>query len=198
MQACANAADNTLQFNGTISKTIDNSMTVEFSYDGTSNDEYNGWVLVGNPFACNAYISYVDGEGNALPFNMYVLNETGDEFEPAASNVLSPLTAAFIKVNTSGTILYSTEPVETSAALASVVTPCLPSVHGATDSRDANECNATLTITVTANPAEGGSVSGAGSYNNGASVTVTSSWVMLGCCVCPRSCTCRLVCWLKR
>jgi hypothetical protein len=50
----ANAADNTLQYNGTISKTIDNSMTEEFSYDGTSEDDFNGWRLVGNPFACNA------------------------------------------------------------------------------------------------------------------------------------------------
>ena len=102
----ANAADNILKFNGTIAKTIDNSMTEEFSYNATSEDDFNGWRLVGNPFACESYIYYA-GEEEA---NFYVMNANGDGYELSTSDVaLAPLTGAFVNFSAAGTVQYSTE-----------------------------------------------------------------------------------------
>ena len=146
----ANQDATTLNFVGTTGKSINHSETLDYTFDSESTDDWNGWEILGNFFSCNAYINYVDASGNTLPFELYVMNEEGNGFKLAASNVLPPLTAAFIKVNTSGKILYSTEPVAVAAASGSVESPCLPSAHGATANQDALECLATLdTITIT-------------------------------------------------
>ena len=102
----ANAADNTLKFNGTIAKTIDNSMTEDYTYDAASEDDWNGWRLVGNPFACESYIYYAGDE----EANFYVMNATGDGYELSTSDVaLAPLTGAFVNFSAAGTVQYSTE-----------------------------------------------------------------------------------------
>ena len=59
-------------------KSLNNIVTEDFEYDETSTDDWNGWKLVGNPFTCNAYVSYVDADDNSLPFKMYVMNAAGN------------------------------------------------------------------------------------------------------------------------
>ena len=137
----ANAAGDTLHFTGsTAVKSLNNIVTEDFEYDGTSTDDWNGWKLVGNPFTCNGYINYVDANDNSLPFKMYVMNAEGNGFELATSNVLAPLTAALINVSTSGKIQYSSEPLEATIS-SSIDVPCLPAAHGETT--DQNACEPT-------------------------------------------------------
>ncbi|MBQ5992835.1 MAG: choice-of-anchor J domain-containing protein, partial [Bacteroidales bacterium] len=133
----ANEAATTLSFVGTAGKSVDYTETRDVAFDATSTDSFNGWIMVGNFFTCNAYINYVDAAGTVLAANLYVLNATGDGFELASSNMLAPLTAAFMQVNDAGKIQYSTEPIDASPALSSTNAPCLPAL-GEETSQDGN------------------------------------------------------------
>ena len=152
----ANEEDKVLEFTGTAVASNNVIRTIDYTYDSESTDEFNGLKLVGNPYTCNAYINYVDGEGALQEADLYVLNQDGDGFKLATSNELAPLTAAFLKVNASGKIQFSTEPIDASPALSSHAAPCLPDAHGETANQDITVCTVTLdtiTIMVTGNTA---------------------------------------------
>ena len=133
----ANQEGTILEFIGTTGKSNNYVETRDVTYDSEATDDWNGWMLVGNMFTCNGYINYVDDEGNLLAANLYVMNATGDGFELASSNMLAPLTAAFMQVNAAGKIQYSTEPIDASPALSSTNAPCLPAL-GEETSQDGN------------------------------------------------------------
>ena len=140
----ANPEDKTLAFEGTAGKSNNYVETKDFNYDETAVAPFNGWRFVGNFFTCNAYINYVDAEGNLREADLYVMNETGDGFVPATSNVLAPLTGAFMKVNAAGKIQYSTEPIEASPALSSTNAPCLPLDGHGQETDQSAECPVSL------------------------------------------------------
>ena len=148
----SNEENRTVSFTGTISKSVNASMIEAYDFDPASTDAFNGWKLVGNPFSCNAYINYVDAEGNLLEADLFVLNAAGDGFELATSNELAPLTGAFLKVNESGIIQFSTEPIAASATLSETNVPCLPTGgHNQTTDQDANcpnSCVAPINLVV--------------------------------------------------
>jgi hypothetical protein len=101
--------DRTVTFSGTIAKSVNNAMTETFEYNATSTDDFNGWRLVGNPFSCSTYITYLDGE-ELQEANFYVMNANGSDYELSESSVsLAPLTGAFINFSASGTVNFSTE-----------------------------------------------------------------------------------------
>ena len=68
------------------------------------NDSINkGWALVGNYFACNAYLTVVDSLGEPVEANCYVMNATGDNLELAATtDGIAPLSSVFVYLETSG------------------------------------------------------------------------------------------------
>ena len=106
----ANQDGTTLQFIGTTGKSINYSETLDYTFDGESTDEWNGWALVGNYFSCNAYINYVDANNNVLNADFYVMNGNGNGYTLSQSGVgLAPCTGAFINVAATGKIQYSTE-----------------------------------------------------------------------------------------
>ena len=143
----ANQEGTTIKFIGTTGKSNNYSKTIDVTYDAESTDAFNGWRLVGNFSTCNAYINYVDADGDLLEADLYVMNETGNGFVLAESNELAPLTGAFLKVNAAGKIQYSTEPIDASPALSSTNAPCLPlDGHNQTTDQDANchVCGITL------------------------------------------------------
>ncbi len=122
----ANKEGKVLEFTGTAVASNNVTRIIDYTYDSESTDEFNGLKLVGNPYTCNAYINYVDEEGALLEANLYVLNQNGNGFKRLTSNELAPLTAAFVKVNASGKIQFSTEPIDASPALNLTEDPCLP------------------------------------------------------------------------
>ncbi len=131
----ANEEDITLNFTGTTTLSVNSTNTSEVSYDATSEDPFNGWMLIGNPFTCNGYITY---SGDATFFKM---NAAGDGFEAYEDGVeLAPGEGAFIKVSASGTITYSSEAPEgftSTSTTAAGILPILP-LHGLTTNVDAN------------------------------------------------------------
>lgn len=131
----ANQEGTTLKFIGTTGKSNNYSETRDFTYDATSEDVFNGWVLVGNMFTCNGYVTY---SGDAT---FYKMNAAGDGFEAFEGGVeLAPAEGAFMKVSASGTITYSSEAPEgfTSTSTSAVgILPILP-LHGEEDNQDAN------------------------------------------------------------
>ena len=131
----ANQEGTTLEFIGTTGKSNNYSESRYFTYDATSEDVFNGWVLVGNMFTCNGYVTY---SGDAT---FYKMNDAGDGFEAFEGGVeLDPAEGAFMKVSASGTITYSSEASEgfTSTSTSAVgILPILRS-HGETTNQDAN------------------------------------------------------------
>ena len=106
----ANADDKDLIFVGTVSSSLNNTLADSYTYSSTSTNDFNGWKLVGNPFTCNAYISYVNGNGEVLEANFYTMNIDGDGYDLSQSSVaLAPLTGALINYNATGTIQFASE-----------------------------------------------------------------------------------------
>ena len=105
----ANQDDTTLEFIGTTGKSNNYSETRDYTFDGESTDDWNGWKLVGNMFTCNAYINYVDADGEVMEADFYTLNND-NTYNLSSSNVgLAPCTGAFINYSATGKVQYATE-----------------------------------------------------------------------------------------
>ena len=106
----ANKTTTTLQFEGsTAVKSYNNVETKEFTYNAASTDNWNGWDLVGNPYTCNAYISYVDANDEALDADFYTLNNDNTYTLMSSKQPLPPCTGAFINYSVTGKVQFSTE-----------------------------------------------------------------------------------------
>ena len=131
----ANAENKDLEFIGTVMSSLDNTLTESYTYNASSTDPFNGWKLIGNPFSCNALISY---SGDAT---FYMMNATGDGFEAFENPIkLTPGEGAFMVVSESGTISYNSEVpngFSNTSTTAAVLLPLLP-LHGLDTNQDAN------------------------------------------------------------
>jgi len=72
-------------------------VTLAHTYNPLSIDPFHGFVLVGNPFSCNAYLTFTPEIGQTpTEVNFYVMNAAGDGFITSETNVaLAPLQGAF-------------------------------------------------------------------------------------------------------
>ncbi|MCR5658404.1 MAG: fibronectin type III domain-containing protein [Bacteroidales bacterium] len=99
-----------LNFIGTTTvKSLDKVVTEDFTYDATSTDDFNGWALVGNPFTCNAYLSYVDANGDALEANFYTMSPTNGYELASSTNGIAPCTGAMVNYSATGKIQFASE-----------------------------------------------------------------------------------------
>ena len=106
----ANGENKDLQFVGTVSSSLNNILTESYTYNASSTDEFNGWRLVGNPFTCDAYISYVDNDDNVLAADFYTMNTAGNGYDLSASSVALPaLTGAFVNYSATGKVQFASE-----------------------------------------------------------------------------------------
>ena len=102
----ANEVNDTLNFTGVTTPSINAFMTKGYTYD----DINKGWILVGNPYPCNGYLSFVDDEGEMLEANFYVMNAAGDDIELAeTANGIAPLTGAFVNFGATGYVRFDSE-----------------------------------------------------------------------------------------
>ncbi|MBR3710519.1 MAG: fibronectin type III domain-containing protein [Bacteroidales bacterium] len=112
----ANKVDKQLQFVGT-TKGYNIPTTIDFAFDGTSTTPFNGWSLVGNPYSCNAYLSYVDANDVALDADFYTLNNDNTYTLMSSSTPLAPCTGALINYSATGKVQYSTEPTNSKGSM---------------------------------------------------------------------------------
>ena len=110
----ANQDGTTIMFVGSTGKSNNYIETKDFTFDGASADDFNGWALVGNFFSCNAYINYVDADGTALEADFYTLNNDNTYSLMSSNQPLPPCTGALMNVNATGKIQYATEAPATS------------------------------------------------------------------------------------
>ena len=105
----ANEENKVLEFIGTAAKSINVTQTKAYTYDSESTDQWNGWTLLGNPYTCNAYISYVDNNGDALSADFYTMNNSNTYTLLTSSDPLAPCTGAFINYSATGKVQFSSE-----------------------------------------------------------------------------------------
>lgn len=87
----ANKNNVTLSFEGTL-KESNEVVTVDLNY---GSEEFGDWTLVGNPFACNAYLTDTADMGNAF----YRMNTAGNGFTAVASGTIAPMEGIFVKAS---------------------------------------------------------------------------------------------------
>lgn len=87
----ANKNNVTLSFEGTL-KESNEVVTVDLNY---GSEEFGDWTLVGNPFACNAYLTDTADMGNAF----YRMNNAGNGFTAVASGTIAPMEGIFVKAS---------------------------------------------------------------------------------------------------
>ena len=106
----ANEDDTDLEYIGTVSSSLNNILLTDlFTYNSASTDDWNGWRLVGNPYTCDAYISYVDGNGNALSADFYTMDNSNTYTLLSSSDALAPLTGAMVNFSATGTVQFASE-----------------------------------------------------------------------------------------
>ena len=136
----ANESQTTLKYEGSTAwSSYQSVVTADVTY-ASSSDPFNGWKLIGNPFSCNGYVSYVDNDDNPLNATFYKMNAAGDGFEAYENGVvLAPGEGAFIKVSEDGTITFSSE-VPASVPDGSIATEPLPllPLHGLATNQNAD------------------------------------------------------------
>ncbi len=113
----ANKDNTTLTFTGTAWSSLNSSTTVDYTYNAESTDDFNGWKLVGNPYTCNGYISYVDERGNVLDADFYTLNLNNKYSLMSSNQPLPPCTGALMNVSATGKVQYSTEPTNSKGSM---------------------------------------------------------------------------------
>lgn len=103
----ANPEDIELSLTGSTYQSYDEaSITVEVTYSEGSNNTFNGWALLGNPYTCNAYV-YAFENGSCVPKEFMVYDADGELVRCLCSSV-APMQGFFVKVEETTTICIKT------------------------------------------------------------------------------------------
>ena len=92
----ANSTSRTLTFSGPTSASINNSTINNVIFDDSSTEFYNGWMLIGNPYPCTAYLYCLDN-------NLHIIDIGGKVFPIDEGGNDVPEGGKFYKLNDSGT-----------------------------------------------------------------------------------------------
>ena len=78
-------------------------MTVIVPYTQGSNNNFNGWRLMGNPFTCNAYIYCHNSDNEFFPMDFMVCDPSG-ELVTISGGPIAPMQGFFVKVTETTTV----------------------------------------------------------------------------------------------
>ena len=119
----ANLNDTELSFEGTVkANNIAQEMNTEYD---EAQFAFNGWNLLGNPFACDAYL--IDAVGDMAFFR---INDNGSEFVPAVGPT-HPMEGIFVQANNGGqSFRFSRTPIENNNANLLTINLIDPSAQG--------------------------------------------------------------------
>ena len=91
----ANKANVTIEFSGSIKPSVDT--TINLAYN--AGNRFAGWNLVGNPFACNAYVKGATGDITAF----YKMNGAGDGLTAVTGTIaVEPMEGIFVQATATG------------------------------------------------------------------------------------------------
>ena len=105
----ANANNDTISFAGAL-KPSNSPVTINLDY--TAEKPFSGWNLIGNPFACNAYLIDTADMGNAF----YRMNSAGNGFTAVASGTIAPMEGIFVKASAASQSFKFTREAPSSSA----------------------------------------------------------------------------------
>ena len=176
-QGClyANQAQQTIAFAGQI-----NASNAEFSLPVTcEGSPLAGYTLIGNPYTNNLNISDVKLNGTPLT-TYYKINGGNSLVAYTANDPILPGEGFLIVATAGGTLTFSPSQgrsvnlTETQGNDGPTRGFQLPS-HGDATNINAYSSEVTYTITATANPVAGGTIQGAGTYDEGVSCTLIAT-----------------------
>lgn len=81
--------------------------TKDLEYDETEN-EVNGWYLLGNPFTCNAYIYGMNNSEGAFPMEVMYYDENGD-MQTITAGPVAPMQGFFVKITEDTRVFFMAE-----------------------------------------------------------------------------------------
>ena len=107
----ASQATRELTFQTRVPGNMENRWSIRLYYTEPTNEHaFSNWYLIGNPFACNAYMVDAMNNGSAVPF--YKMNAQGDGFEVVTGAAIAPMDGVFYEVPSTapsnGTNVYFT------------------------------------------------------------------------------------------
>ena len=104
------STDKTIALSGDVWKSKDNELSMTFTYDDTSTDFFNGWLLTGNIFPCTGSIAFLDDNYEFVPATFYKLNASGTGYDAYQYIVqLAPGEGVFVESDQSGYLYFSSE-----------------------------------------------------------------------------------------
>lgn len=77
--------------------------TVTVPYTEGSNNLFNGWALLSNPFTCDAYIFYYNSDNKLVPMDFMVYDANG-ELITLSGEPIAPMQGFFVKVTETTTV----------------------------------------------------------------------------------------------
>ena len=108
----ATSTARTISMEGQTWKSNNNALTMSYTYDDTSTDYFNGWMLISNIYPCTGYVTYINSSYQLEDVTFYKMNATGDGYDVYQDVVeLAPGEGAFMKVSSSAYVYFSSEDI---------------------------------------------------------------------------------------
>ena len=108
----ATSTARTISMEGQTWKSNNNALTMSYTYDDTSTDYFNGWMLISNIYPCTGYVTYINSSYQLEDVTFYKMNATGDGYDVYKDVVeLAPGEGAFMKVSSSAYVYFSSEDI---------------------------------------------------------------------------------------
>ena len=90
----------------TLSVSYESTMSYTVDYIEGSDNPFNGWALLGNPFTYNAYVYRFDSNNEFIPMPIMMYDEAG-ELQTVYGGPVAPMQGFFVHVTETTTVYFS-------------------------------------------------------------------------------------------